>query len=251
MTNEEMSLEQVLEAYPEGTAEGFAGYCDELTAWQIIVDIATELKSHYNPSEGKEACSWVDVSPKCIAINGSGFTLVRLSNSHDDAFMPPELINSKPSTLNNQPSTMNAQRSTFNHINLSTLNNQRSTLNQLPPQGGLRVALWSLSATVFRMIMGCNIMNGRGGKAQKETSKLPVMRSEMPALSRLVQQCLDYNPAKRPSIDEVIATAKENLERCKEAMKKGPRMKPETASSASASQADSTAWPEEMVPAAN
>ena len=159
MTNEEMSLEQVLEAYPEGTAEGFAGYCDELTAWQMIVDVATELKSHYNPSEAKEACSWVDVSPKCIAINGSGFTLVRLSNSHDDAFTPPELINLQPSTLNNQRSTLNSQQSTLNQINLSTLNTQRSarpegalsqsgatertlntqpsTLNQLPPQGGL------------------------------------------------------------------------------------------------------------------
>ena len=251
MTNEEMSLEQVLEAYPEGTAEGFAGYCDELTAWQIIVDVAMELKSHYNPSEAKEACSWVDVSPKCIAINGSGFTLVRLSNSHDDAFMPPELINSNLSTLNPQRSARPKGALSQSGATERTLNSQRSTLNNLPPQGGQRGALWSLSATVFRMIMGCNIMNGRGGKAQKETSKLPVMRSEMPALSRLVQQCLDYNPAKRPSIDEVIATAKENLERCKEAMKKGPRMKPETASSASASQADSTVWPEEMVPAAN
>ena len=38
-----MTIEQLLEAYPEGTAEGFAGYCDELSAWQLIVDVTTKL----------------------------------------------------------------------------------------------------------------------------------------------------------------------------------------------------------------
>ncbi|MBO4786535.1 MAG: hypothetical protein J5510_05665, partial [Prevotella sp.] len=93
-----------------------------------------------------------------------------------------------------------------------------------------------------------NIMNGRGGKAQKATSKLPFMRSEMPEMSRLVQQCLDYDASKRPTLAEVLTTAKENLERCKEELKDGPRMKPETASSTSAVEADSSAWPEEMIP---
>ena len=40
---EQMTIEQLLEAYPEGTAEGFAGYCDELSAWQLIVDVTTKL----------------------------------------------------------------------------------------------------------------------------------------------------------------------------------------------------------------
>ena len=195
-----MTIEQLLENYPEGTAEGFAGYCDELSAWQMIVDVGTQVQ----PS--------MEISPSCIAINGDGFVLVPLSDCHDDAFIAPELISGKTTATE-------------------------------------KAAVWSIAATVFRMVMGCNIMNGRGGKAQKATSKLPFMRSEMPALSRLVQQCLDYDADKRPSLSEVIATAKENLERCKEELKKGPRQKPETASSTSTGQADSSAWPEEMISA--
>ena len=204
MKNEIMTIEQLLEVYPEGTAEGFAGYCDELTAWQMMVDVGEQVMG--------DGCKvMTEISPSCIAIDGNGFVLVSLKDCHDDAFTPPELINNQPST----------------------------------PESG---AVWSLAATIFRMIMGCNIMNGRGGKAQKATSKLPFMRSEMPEMSRLVQQCLDYDASKRPTLAEVLTTAKENLERCKEELKNGPRLKPETASSTSVAEADSTAWPEEMIP---
>lgn len=218
---EQFTIEQLLEAYPEGTAEGFAGFCDELSAWQLIVDVATKVKDDgcWVIVDGRQ--KMVDISPACIAINGSGFAFVSLPDCHDDAFVAPELIN-------NQPSSFNSQHSTFNSA-----------------------AVWALAATVFRMVMGCNIMNGRGGKAQKATSKLPFMRNEMPELSRLVQHCLEYDATKRPSLDEVLSTAKENLERCQEEMKNGPRMKPETTSSTSASQANSAAWPEEMIPAQN
>lgn len=201
---DKMTIEQLLDAYPEGNAEGFAGYCDELTAWQMMADVARQVMDN-----GHEAMA--DISPSRIAINGSGFVLVPLQDCHDDAFVAPELIN----------------------------NRQQATEKS---------AVWSLAATVFRMVMGCNIMNGRGGKAQKATSKLPFMRSEMPEMSRLVQQCLDYDAGKRPTLAEMLAKAKENLERCKEELKNGPRMKPETASSTSAAETDSSAWPEEMIP---
>lgn len=202
-----MTIEDLLEKYPEGTAEGFAGYCDELTAWQMIVDVATQVQS----PQGEDWRAPMEISPSCIAINGNGFVLVPLQDCHDDAFVAPELIGGKTTATE-------------------------------------KSAVWSLAATVFRMVMGCNIMNGRGGKAQKATSKLPFMRSEMPEMSRLVQQCLDYDASKRPTLAEVLATARENLECCKEELKDGPRMKPETASSTSAVEADSSAWPEEMIP---
>lgn len=215
---EQMTIEQLLEAYPEGTAEGFAGYCDELSAWQMIVDVAQKVLDDgcWVMADGQQRMA--DISPACVAINGSGFTLVSLPDRHDDAFDAPEIINSKASSPDSQHSASSS------------------------------AAVWSLGATVFRMVMGCNIMNGRGGKAQKATSKLPVMRSEMPALSRLVQQCLDFDPNKRPAMKDVLATAKKNLERCRKEQEKGPRMKPETASSTSAVQTDSSLWPEEMIP---
>ena len=206
-----MTIEELLEKYPEGTAEGFAGYCDELTAWQMIVDVATQVQSPSVPPGGEDWHAPMEISPSCIAINGNVFVLVPLQDCHDDTFVAPELIGGKTTATE-------------------------------------KSAVWSLAATVFRMVMGCNIMNGRGGKAQKATSKLPFMRSEMPEMSRLVQQCLDYDASKRPTLAEVLATAKNNLERCKEELKDGPRMKPETASSTSAVEADSSAWPEEMIP---
>lgn len=206
-----MTIEELLEKYPEGTAKGFAGYCDELTAWQMIVDVATQVQSPSVPPGGEDWHAPMEISPSCIAINGNVFVLVPLQDCHDDTFVAPELIGGKTTATE-------------------------------------KSAVWSLAATVFRMVMGCNIMNGRGGKAQKATSKLPFMRSEMPEMSRLVQQCLDYDASKRPTLAEVLATAKNNLERCKEELKDGPRMKPETASSTSAVEADSSAWPEEMIP---
>ena len=80
-----MTIEQLLEAYPEGTAEGFAGYCDELSAWQLIVDVTTKLLDDgcWVMADGQQKT--VDISPACIAINGSGFALVSFPDCHDDA----------------------------------------------------------------------------------------------------------------------------------------------------------------------
>lgn len=86
--------------------------------------------------------------------------------------------------------------------------------------------VWSLGASLFYIVMGRQVMNGKGGNGQTPTSRLPYIRSEWPALSELVQQCLQYAPEKRPSLKDVYDTAKQNHERCLNDIKRGPKFKP-------------------------
>ncbi|MBR4146749.1 MAG: hypothetical protein IKU00_02525 [Bacteroidales bacterium] len=84
-------------------------------------------------------------------------------------------------------------------------------------------AVWSLAASLFYLVMGCQVMNGKGGAGQNESSKLPYMRSALPLLSELVQHCLNYHPERRPSLQEINALATEQFELCLETVKRGPK----------------------------
>lgn len=84
-------------------------------------------------------------------------------------------------------------------------------------------SVWSLAATLFYLVMGCQVMNGKGGTAQTESSKLPYMRRSLPLLSELVQRCLSFHPEQRPSLKEINSLTTQQLELCLETVKKGPR----------------------------
>ncbi len=84
---------------------------------------------------------------------------------------------------------------------------------------------WSLGATLFYIVMGRQVMNGKGGAGQRETSRLPYIRSEWPALSELVQQCLRYPPSRRPSLQQIHDEAVEQHNRCVEEIRLGPKFK--------------------------
>lgn len=104
--------------------------------------------------------------------------------------------------------------------------------------------VWSLAATIFYIVMGCQVMNGKG---QKEGSKLPYMRSEWPELSELVQQCLQFHPERRPSLHEIHEKATQHYQRCLDEIKKGPKLKTtETASPTETKESIITFWPETM-----
>lgn len=85
--------------------------------------------------------------------------------------------------------------------------------------------VWSLAASVFYAVMGCQVMNGRGGRAQHAASKVPYMRSELPQLSELVQKCLNYRPEQRPTMLEVNQTAAAQLQRCEDLVRRGPKLR--------------------------
>lgn len=107
--------------------------------------------------------------------------------------------------------------------------------------------VWSLAATVFYIVMGCQVMNGKGGKGQKESSKLPYMRSEWPELSELVQQCLHFHPERRPSLHEINEKAIQHYQRRLDEIKKGPKLKmADKTSTTETSKQEISFWPETM-----
>lgn len=65
--------------YPERDIAALAGEVDELTAWQILSDVAKQAKDLKTP-----------ISPEHIFIDGDGFILSEWSESHDIKFIAPE-----------------------------------------------------------------------------------------------------------------------------------------------------------------
>lgn len=107
-------------------------------------------------------------------------------------------------------------------------------------------AVWSLGATVFYIMMGCQVMNGKGGGRQSVQSRIPYLRHGMPDLSELTQRCLHYQPRLRPAVQDIIVIAKTNLQRCEEQMQKGPMLH-QTKDAVTHRTADNKGfWPEEM-----
>lgn len=148
------------------------------------------------------------INPYCIEINDDGhFTLTAEANAEDQDFDAPEAA------------------------------------GQEPTEPG---AVWSLGATAFYAVMGCQVMNGKGGKGQREYSKLPYMRSEWPELSELIQQCLHFNPKHRPSLQKIHEKASQHYQRCIDEIRKGPKLKTTEALSTSElnTKSEITFWPE-------
>lgn len=109
-------------------------------------------------------------------------------------------------------------------------------------------AVWSLAASVFYIVMGCEVMNGKGGKGQHATSKVPYMRSEFAKMSDLVQRCLQYRPEVRPSMKEVNEIATEQYNICVEVISRGPkfREKPTTVADDTTIDKELAFWQEPM-----
>lgn len=114
-------------------------------------------------------------------------------------------------------------------------------------------AVWSLGATIFFIVMGRQVMNGKGGKGQTAVSKLPYMRSEWPEMSELVKRCLQYEPMLRPSLQEVFDTAEQQDKRSQADIKRGPKFKKATPNSDPGNGLDSSLafWPENMQSSSN
>ena len=149
----------------------------------------------------------VVVSPKAIAINDDG------------SF---RLVDQKPDEVFEAPETRRGKK------------NEASLV-------------WSLAATIFHLVMGCDIMNGKGGAGQHAKSKVPYMRSEMPLMSALLQRCLHFDPTERPSLSEVSQTAHQQYEACSNFLKKGPAFKQVIDSTGKSGSRIDEVWPEEMI----
>jgi hypothetical protein len=179
------------------TAADLSGHCTEMTAWQMVRDLAQQTTSR------TDICS---VSPTTVAI------------AEDGTFV------------------------------LTSSGEQQNRIYQAP-EGALdhQSAVWSLGATVFFVVMGCNVMNGKGGAGQHARSKVPYMRSGMPALSELVQQCLQYAPAQRPHLQQVLTTAEKQCQQWAQRVKQGPAFKKAQQQGRNDTPESVAFWPEEMI----
>ncbi len=111
-------------------------------------------------------------------------------------------------------------------------------------------AVWSLGATLFFTVMGRQVMNGKGGAGQNEASKLPYLRSEWPAMSELLQQCLRYHASQRITLLQIHDIATIQYNRCMEEIRRGPKLKKNigTASDGTINATNDMAfWPESML----
>lgn len=73
--------------------------------------------------------------------------------------------------------------------------------------------IWALGALTYQLALGCELFGGRGKKAQKADTPLPVVRHEWNELSQLVRQMLNYTPAMRPTAEIVERAAEQALAR--------------------------------------
>ncbi len=73
--------------------------------------------------------------------------------------------------------------------------------------------IWELGALTYQLTLGCELFGGRGKKAQKADTPLPVLRHDWNELSQLVRQMLDYTPAMRPTAESVERAAERALAR--------------------------------------
>lgn len=151
--------------YPERDATGIAGEIDELTAWEILRDVAGQAEGADTP-----------VSPEHILIDGPRFILNPHSRSQDRRYMAPAGYD----------------------------------------------PVWALGASIFYIFLGCDVFQGRGGKGETATTPVPVLRRELPELSRLVADCLAFDPGKRPSLKTIAETAEKNILRCRENLSEFP-----------------------------
>lgn len=106
--------------------------------------------------------------------------------------------------------------------------------------------VWSLGATVFYVVMGRQVMNGKGGRGQQKNSKLPYLRSEWPVLSELVQHCLRFDPTQRPTLQEMHEAAMQQCNRCSEEIRRGPKFKETAPKILTDKDVEPDFWPEAM-----
>ena len=158
-----------------------------------------------------------------------------------------QLMESKQLIVN--PSIINIDED--GHFALEAAQEQQSGFDPHEVDANSRTeagTVWSIGATLFYIVMGGCVMNGKGGEGQSATSKLPYIRSEWPEMSELVQRCLQFEPANRPTLQEIYDKALQNFKRCQDDIRRGPKIKStsSTSNELEAKENDLIFWPESM-----
>ena len=160
------------------SVDNAAGYFQEAMAWKLILDIGSALAYLHS-----ESLCHGDVKPSNILRNGDSFLLADFGSCFEVKTGSP--ANDLSSYLFSAPEAIKTEKSD----------------------------IWSLGATVFNLVMGSQVLNGLGGRSQREETEIPFMRKSMPDLSAFVVKCLSFHPSSRPSAKEVLLLAEDNLKR--------------------------------------
>lgn len=196
------------------SVDGIASYFSERMIWKLIVEISDALTEIHS-----KGFAHFDIKPSNILWDGQKFIL-----SDFGACM--NISNASFAGIESDSSSYK--------FNAPELNTKHCTASDI----------WSLGATIFYLYMGCHIFNGLGGKAQHQDSPIPFMRKSLPTLSRLVHDCLDFDPEKRPTsraINEIAKNELIKLNGC--TTNRNPRHTPEEGSASG----KSDFWPEPMI----
>ena len=152
----------------------------------------------------------IDITPQQIIVAGDAFKLAKVPAASQEvaAYQAPEL---------------NAQSAT--KPNEST-------------------EVWSLGLLAFYALMGTDIFEHQGGKAQTPDTLIPRISQSHCSyeLSDLIHSCLSFDPAKRPSMGQIKSTAEQALQQPARVAK---RLTDDTGKVYQSSLVEF--WPEEMV----
>lgn len=168
----------VMPLYEGRSVDNAAGHFQEAMAWKLIYDISSALAYLH-----AERLCHGDVKPSNILRNGVNFLLADFGSCFEVKTGSP--ANDLSSYLFSAPEVIKTEKSD----------------------------IWSLGATVFNLVMGSQVLNGLGGRSQREETEIPFMRKSMPELSAFVVECLLFHPSSRPSAKEVLLLAEDNLKR--------------------------------------
>lgn len=206
--------QMVLPFYEERCADGIAGFCSEITSWHFLHDVASGLKVMH-----QRGFLHNDIQPSNIIISKDHFIISDLSNSHKLGEISETDSDVSSYAFSPQEWTPKRDKLTF------------------------KSDVWSLGASVFNLITGVFIFNGKGGGAQKHDTPLPSISTKDATLSSLVKKCLSFEETDRPSLDEIIYIAKKSIDNYKH-----PSIsKKKISSDCPNNDTDDEIWPEKMI----
>lgn len=179
------------------SADGIAGYIDECRAWQILRDMALAL-IHVH----EKGYAHLDIKPSNILLA-------------EDRILLSDFGSCQLCGDIGQNRFVATDGSSFR-------------FDAPECRGGyyeMKSDIWSLGATMFYLYMGCHIFNGMGGRAQCATTKIPMMRNELPELSGLIRDCLCHKSGERPDAKEIAAISEKQYAICKHQAHHRPQKK--------------------------
>lgn len=209
------------------SADSLAAFFSERMIWQLIADTSHALAEIHS----KNHCHF-GIKPSHILWDGSKFLLTDFATCRSKVD-----ISHNTDSRNTANNDKGGNTKSLDNDDFRYQAPERYTL------GDTACDIWSLGATIFRLYMGCHVFNGLGGRAQQPASPLPYMRKSQPTLSLLVQDCLNHNPAQRPTAQDINTLAQSELTRLSTVV---PQRKPKLAEAAHQDTTQQDYWPELM-----